>query len=64
MNSRGRYMPSRRNEPSGPKFCSRCGGPLSAQGALNPTNVCRCTKAQREQHGRPDDAGAEEVTAQ
>jgi hypothetical protein len=50
MNSRSRQPYSRRAEQTGPRFCSRCGGALSAQGGINPTNVCRCTKEDRARH--------------
>lgn len=44
MNDRNRRTPNRRAEQTGPKFCSRCGGALTAQSTTNQRNVCRCKK--------------------
>jgi len=44
MNDRNRRPPPRRTQQEGPRFCSTCGGMLTAQQGGNPGNVCRCKK--------------------
>ncbi len=64
MNARGRNQPWKRTESSGPRFCARCGGALTSQGAGNPVNVCRCTKEDRGRHEVARAQGAEDGTGQ
>jgi hypothetical protein len=47
MNYRDRNRGQKKSEPSGPRFCSRCGGATSSQPGGVSTNVCRCTTEQR-----------------